>query len=220
MVTDSEALAQFAEPAPTAAARRRLPWGRMLLVAGVVVAACAVLGLVGGWLWYHWWGPPNKGTIYDTTKGPLWFDASDKGVAQKFNGPADYSVIAVGLSVVVGVAAALLGRRQALAAIGGLILGTALAAYLSWMVGTAMSPPDPSQYATKANICQKAPCKEYPAQIELSGWTPFLCWPIGALGGFSVTIVVSQWIEDFRRSQAQQRDAGAWLAAPGARQDP
>lgn len=213
MVTDSEAVAQFAEPAPTAV-ERRVAWGRVLLVAAIVVVACAALGLLGGVLWYHWWGPPNKGTIYDTTQGPLWFDATDKGIAQQFNGPAEYAVIAAGLSVLVGVAAALLGRRQALAAVGGLVVGTALAAYLSWVVGTSMSPPDPAKYATKANICQKAPCKEYPAQIELTGWTPLLCWPIGALGGFSVTVMVSQWVGDFRRSQASQKESGNWLGRP------
>jgi hypothetical protein len=211
VVTDSEAVAQFAEPAPTAVDERRGSWHRVLVVAGIVVVACAVLGALGGWLWYHWWGPPNKGTIYDTTQGPLWFDSTDKGIAQQFDGPAQYAVIALGLGLLVGVAAALFGRRQALAAVGGLVVGAALAAYLSWAIGTAMSPPDPSKYATEANICQQAPCKEYPAQIELSGWTPLLCWPIGALGGFSVTVVVSQWAEDFRRSQAQQKDSGNWL---------
>ena len=215
MVTDSEAFAPPAEPAPPA--ERRMSWAAVLTVGGAVAAAGAALGALGGWLWYHWWGPPNKGSIYDTVHGPKWYDLTDKGIAHEFNGPAEYAVVALGLGILLGVVAALVARRRALAVVGGLIVGSALAAYLSWAIGTAMSPPDPQEkYATKANVCEQAPCKEYPAAIEISGWTPLLCWPLGALGAFSVTVVASSWIEDFRRAQASQKDAGNWLAAPGA----
>lgn len=214
MVTDSEAFAPPAEPAPPV--ERRASWGTVLTVAGAVVAACGALGALGGWLWYQWWGPPNKGSIYDTASGPKWYDLTDKGIAHEFNGPAEYAVIALGFGILLGVTAALLGRRQALAVVGGLIVGSALAAYLSWAIGTGMSPPDPQQYATKANICQQAPCQEYPAAIEISGWTPLICWPLGALGAFSITVVVSSWIEDFRRAQATQKETGNWLDRPSA----
>lgn len=192
-------------PAPVVERRRR-PWREVASVGGVVVAAGAALGALGGWLWYHWWAPANTGTIYDTTLGVRWFDITDHGITHQFDGPAQYAVIALGLGALLGSAAALLGHRQALAALGGLVLGSALAAYASWAVGTALSPPDPEEFATKANIG-----KEYPAALELSGWTPLLCWPLGALAAFCLTIAVRSTIREFRRQQVGQQEAGNWL---------
>ncbi|KAA1417906.1 hypothetical protein F0U44_14780 [Nocardioides humilatus] len=201
--------------------QERAPSSAGIVVGGVVVTASAAVGALGGWLWYQWWGPPNKGSIYETLDGRiLWLDPTDKGIAHQFNGPAQYAIIGIGLGLVLGVLAALLGRRQALVALGSLIVGSALAAFLAWGVGNVLSPPDPQQYAKKSAVCTEAPCKEYDAAIEVSGWTPFLCWPLGALAGFSLTVVVAEWIGSFRGSQAAQRDAGTWLAAPGARQEP
>jgi hypothetical protein len=166
----------------------------MGLVAGSLAAAGAAVGALGGWLWYQWWGPANTGIIYDTVDGPKWYDLTDQGVAHQFDGPGQYAVIALLLGIALGVVAFFVGRRQALAAVAGLIVGTALAAYLSYVVGTALSPPDPQKYATSANVCKEEPCKDYPAAIEVSGWTPFLCWPLGALGAFSTTVVVMSWL--------------------------
>ena len=181
-------------PAP-AAERRPLPWRTTAPVVGAVVVAAGLLGAVGGWLWYQWWAPPNTGEIYETaTWGPRWFDLSDKGLAHQFDGPAQYAVIALGLGTLLGVLTAVLGRRQAVAAVVALAVGSALAAYLSWAVGTTLSPPDPDRFATAANVCTEKPCKQYDAAIELSGWTPLLCWPIAALGSFSVAIIVMSWL--------------------------
>ncbi|MDZ5620629.1 hypothetical protein SFC88_07330 [Nocardioides sp. HM23] len=185
-------------PAP-ATERSRLPWRAIAVVVAVVVVAAAGLGALGGWLWYQWWGPPNTGAIYDTaTWGPRWIDLTDQGLGQQFDGPAQYAVIGLGFGTLLGILGAVLGRRQAIAALVGLVVGSALAAYLAFVVGTALSPPDPERYATEANVCREEPCKDYPAAIEVSGWTPFLCWPIGALGGFSLTIAVMTWIGSTR----------------------
>ncbi len=175
-------------PAP-AVERRALPWRAIVLVGGSLAAAGAALGALGGWLWYQWWAPANTGTIYDTVDGPKWYDLTDQGVAHQFAGPGQYALIGLLLGIALGVVAVIVGRRHALAAVAGLIVGTALAAYLSYVVGTAQSPPDPQQYATSANVD-----KEYPAAIEVSGWTPFLCWPLGALGAYSVAVLAMSWL--------------------------
>ncbi len=190
MVTEQEIV-----PAPAETAEdRRPPWRAISVVAGAVVLAAGGLGALGGWLWYQWWGPPNSGEIYDTSAwGPRWFDLTDQGLAHQFDGPAQYTVIALGFGALLGILAAVLGRRQAVAAMIALVVGSALAAYVSWLVGTTLSPPDPQKYATAENVCQEEPCKQYLAAIEVSGWTPFLCWPLAALGAFSVTIVVMSW---------------------------
>lgn len=206
MVTDSEAVAP---PAPTA--ERRVEWRPVGIVAGVVLGACLALGALGGWLWYRWWGPPQDGAVFDTTHGPTWFPLTDHASAHQFDGPGEYAVIALGFGLLLGIGGAVVGRRQALAACAALVVGSALAAAVSWWIGTTLSPPDTSTYETKANVCTEQPCKKYDDAIEVSGITPLLCWPLGALGGFSLTIVVGSWVGDFRRAQAGQRDSGNWL---------
>ena len=192
---------------PPASERSRLPWRSIALVVVGVLAAAAGLGALGGWLWYQWWGPPNTGEIYDTaTWGPRWFDLTDQGLAHQFDGPAQYAVIALGFGTVLGILAAALGRRQPVAAAVALAAGSGLAAYLSWVVGTALSPPDPQQFATEDNIG-----KEYLARLELSSWTPLLCWPIAALGAFCIAIVAGSWLGELRSRQTSTQDAGGWL---------
>lgn len=186
-------------------------WRAAARVVLVVVAVAAGLGAAGGWLWYQWWGPPNQGSIYNTADGPMWYDLTDHGFAHQFDGPAQYAVIALGFGAVIGVLAAVLGRRQVFAALAAAIVGTVLAAYLAWLVGTTMSPPDPQRYATADNVCEKEPCEQYPAAIEVSGWTPFLCWPLGALAAFSATIFVQGSARELRRREADQQQAGTWL---------
>jgi hypothetical protein len=188
------------------------PWRAIAVVAVAVAVAGGGLGAFGGWLWYHWWGPPNTGKIYDTAVwGPKWIDLTDDGLAHQFSGPAEYTLIALGLGLLLGILAAVLGRRQALVAFAALVAGSALAAYLAFAVGTALSPPDPQQYATKANACTEEPCKEYQAAIEISGWTPLLCWPIGAMAGFAAGTAAQSGVGELRRQQRGQQQAGAWL---------
>lgn len=181
---------------PGADERRRLSgrdrpsWRGTAVLVAVVLAASGGAGALAGWLWYQWWGPPNTGQIYDTTTwGPRWLDLSDQGLAHQFDGTAQFAVLGLGLGAVLGVLAAALGRRQAVAAFLALVAGSALAAYLCFAVGTALSPPDPQQFATKDNIGE-----EYRAAIEVSGWTPFLSWPIAAFGAFAIAVVVMTWL--------------------------
>lgn len=205
----------IATPPAPAEEREQRPWGAMAMVAGILVVAGAALGALGGWLWYQWWGPPNSGPIYNTAEGPRWYDLTDQGLAHQFDGPAQYAVIALGLGLLLGVGGVLLGRRQPYAVLAGLIAGSGLAAYLAFAVGTALSPPDPQKYATEANVCTEEPCQEYDAAIEVSGWSPFLVWPLGALGGFCVATLVLNSFGTIREVQEEQRAAGTWLEAGG-----
>lgn len=164
-----------------------------------LVVAGAALGAAAGWLWYRWWGPPNRGSIYDTEAwGPRWIDLSDQGLAHQFDATAQYAVIGLVAGALLGVLGYVLSRRGPLAAVAGLVVGAALGAALCWAVGSALSPSDPQDHATEANVCTAAPCKEYPAAIDVSGWTPFLCWPLGALGCFSASVALSGWLGSTR----------------------
>lgn len=196
-------------PPPVAPAEERPPvaWRAIALVAVAVLAAGAGLGALGGWLWYSWWAPPATGRIYETASGIRWYpDPWDPGQHQVFAGTAGYVVVGLAGGVVLGLIALVVGRRQAYAALAALVVGSALAASVHYAVGVAMSPPDPQTYATEEHVED-----EYPAAIEVTGWSPYLVWPGGALAGFCAAVALFSGAGEVRRQQAGQQQAGRWL---------
>jgi hypothetical protein len=175
-----------------------------------LVAGGLLLGGVGGWLWWLWWGPSRTGTVYQTDDGPKWYDLTDTGLTRSFDATADYAVIGLVLCAVLGILAAWLGRRWAYAALGGLLLGCVLGAAVAYAVGVGFSPPDPQTFATADNVD-----KEFPSAIEVVGWTPYLCWPLGGLLGFLAGTLVVNSVEHSRRAA----DAGDRLEARPARSE-
>ncbi|KAA1429012.1 hypothetical protein [Nocardioides antri] len=193
-------------PAP-ADERRRVAWRDVAVVGGAVVVASAAVGALGGWLWYLWWGPPAPGKIFETDSGIKWYpDPWDPGQHQVFAGTAEYALIGLAGGVLLGFGAVVVGRRQAFAALAALVVGSALAAYVAFLVGTTLSPPDPQGYATADHVGE-----EYPAAIEVTGWTPYLLWPAGALIGFCSAVVLLSGAGEVRRQQVDQQQAGNWL---------
>lgn len=176
----------------------RAGWAAPGLVAATVVVAGAVLGALGGWLWYLWWAPAREGRIYRTEDGPRWFpDPWDPGQAQMFAGTGGYALVGIGLGLVLGVLAVFLGRRQAYAGLVGLLLGTALAAGVAYLVGTMLSPPDPQSLVDSEPVGTRLP-----AAIEVRGWTPYLCWPLGGLLGFLAATFLVSALDDVQRLEA------------------
>lgn len=192
--------------------RRTLP--RLVVVLPLLAAA---VGAASGWLWYQWWGPPLQGQIFETTSGIRWYpDPFDPGQQQVFSGTAEYVVLGVLGGVVLGAVAVILSRRRYLLTL--LVLGVAsgIAATTMFVVGVALSPPDPDSFATSANVCRERPCEQFPAAIEVTGWTPFLSWTIGSLGTFGATIAALSGAREVRRHQSGRRETGNWLERPNA----
>jgi hypothetical protein len=165
--------------------------GRLLrpvaLVVGLLVLAGGLAAL-GGWLWWRWWSPAPTGQIYerqDHTYG--WYATPlDPGQAHVASATFEYVVVGFLLALLVGLAAALLGRNRPLTALAVTLVAGALGAYLTWQVGLWFSPPDPSRLADKAHFGQLVDGKPklYPGSLSVAGWTPFLAWPVGSLLGF------------------------------------
>jgi len=191
----------------------------LLLRAGGVVAGAALLGLLGGWLWWLWWGPATPGRIYDVPgQGPHWYpDPWDPGQTDAFGGTAQYVVVALGLGLLLGVVAGIVAGRHALAVLGALLGGSAVAAVLMMVVGTWFSPPDPAALATTANLG-----KEVPGHLEVTMGripvlgsevpvpTPYLAWPVGALAGYVVVMLSASSLGEVR---AREQDPSTWLEA-------
>jgi hypothetical protein len=155
---------------------------RTIVRALVVLLLAVGLGFLGGWLWWHWWGPATKGTVYDTAQGPHWYDASADGLKREFSATAEYVLVTAGLGIVLGLVCGLLARGRELLFVGLLVVGAAGAAVLTAWFGSELGPPVPP--ATHANIG-----KEFLGHLSVSGWSPYLAGPVGALAGFLVVLL-------------------------------
>lgn len=164
---------------------RPLLGGVLLLVASAGAAA------LGGWWWWSWWGPAGKGNIFHTDTGYQWFpQPTDPGEAHVTRATYEYVVIAFVLALVIGILVGLVGRHRPILALVVAIACGALGAWVMWQVGTALSPPDPARWADKAHQCTgSAHCPSFPGHISVTGWTPYLTWPVGALLGFLVVML-------------------------------
>jgi hypothetical protein len=145
----------------------------------------ALLGAAGGWLWWTWWGPAPKGRIYDTPAGRHWYpDPFDPGITRDFSGTATYAVVGFALALVLGLVCAWFARRTAVAGLVALLVGAGLGALVMFVLGEALSPPDPATLITGHKVGDVLP-----GNLHVSGWTPYLVWPLGALVGYLVVLL-------------------------------
>ncbi|HWJ09562.1 MAG TPA: hypothetical protein VNS46_09325 [Nocardioides sp.] len=149
------------------------------------VALGAALGALGGWLWWTWWGPAPDGKVYDTTAGPTWYpNPFDPGITRDFSGTATYVVVAFGLALLLGVVGGWLARDRAVPGLVAVALGSLVAGLLMTVIGIGQSPPDPRDKVDEVKIGT-----ELPGHLEVSGWTPYLAWPVGGLLGHLVLML-------------------------------
>lgn len=175
------------EPAGTelSAADSTSPKDWLSPILAVPVLLGAGLGLLGGWLWWSWWGPAPDGRIYDTRVGPQWYpEPFDPGVTRDFSGTATYVVIAFGLALLLGVVAAVLCRRIAVVGLVTVVVGAGLGAAAMVLFGTSFSPPDPAGLVASREVGDALP-----GHLHVAGWTPYLAWPVGALLGYFAVMV-------------------------------
>ncbi|NYJ00995.1 hypothetical protein HNR19_001693 [Nocardioides thalensis] len=191
-----------------------------MLRVGAVLAGSVGLGLLGGWLWWTWWGPATPGRIYDVPeRGPRWYpEPWDPGQTDAFGGTAQYIVIALGLGLLLGLVAGLLAGRTALLMLGAMLAGSVLAALAMVWLGTQLSPPDPQTLATAATVGDKVPgnLEVTMGRISLLGWddvpvpTPYFSWPVAGLTGYLVVMLSAKSLGEVR---ARENDPTTWLEA-------
>lgn len=157
----------------------------LLRAIAVPVVLGVALGAAGGWLWWTWWGPPPDGKIYDTPAGPQWYpDPFDPGITREFSGTAEFVVIAFGLALLLGVLGGWFARDRAVVGLAATGFGSVVAAALMTVIGLVQSPSDPQAQADQVKIGT-----ELPGHLEVSGWTPYLAWPVGCLLGYLVVML-------------------------------
>ena len=161
--------------------------GELLLVLAVFAAA----GALAGWLWERWWSPIT-GVVVDGTWVAGYRPEGDgfvfdfPSLENFFDGTAQYVVIGVLGGLALGVVFSLLGRGSELVMLLAVVLGSALAGYVAYRLGTHLGPPDPTTLEATA-----ADGTTLPGDLTIEGASPFVAWPLGALIGLSVTYLLT-----------------------------
>jgi len=143
----------------------------MLDAAGILVTF-AVVGTACGFLWERVWSAP-EGLAYHHQ----WL-LDGEGLPQDFSGTGLYALIGAGCGLVLGFVLALVFDRDELVALVAITVGAVLAAYLMWVVGTALGPPDPHVVAKTADDFDPIP-----SDLRVQGKAAFLAFPTSALLG-------------------------------------
>lgn len=157
----------------------------------VVVALFAGAGAAAGWLWERWWNPIG-GVVVDGTWVAGYRPVGDTFVFDFpslkgfFDSTAEYVVIGVVAGLVLGVLCSLLGRRSEIVMLAAVVIGAALAGFVAYRLGTHLGPVDPATLEADA-----ADGTALPSSLTISGASPFVAWPLGALLGLALTYLLT-----------------------------
>lgn len=147
---------------------------RLALLLAVFAAGGAVAGVVWEWLW-----TPPVGEV----AGGRWLRDAE-GLREDVSGTALYIVVAVVAGLLLGVLAGLLSEDSELVTLVAVVLGSVLAGWLMLEVGQALGPTDPQVLAADADRGTRLP-----GRLEVSGRSPYVAFPAGALIGLLVVFV-------------------------------
>jgi hypothetical protein len=112
--------------------------------------------------------------------GRVWYADPDAG----FSGTGLYVLIGACVGLLVGVACGLVAARQPVLTLALVVLGSGLAGWLMLWTGTIGGEADPQQRAAEA-----ADGTELSGTLTVSGWSPFVAFPAGALAGLSAVLL-------------------------------
>jgi len=136
------------------------------------VAVGALAGVVWEWLWT---APVGVAVRHE------WVPESFATYRGEFSGTAWYVLIATVAGLVTAVALALALDRSEVLTLVAVLVGSALAGWVMLLVGEALGPLDPQTVAATADNLTRIP-----DQLTVSGKSPFVAFPTGALVGLMV----------------------------------
>lgn len=167
-------------PLPSAEAVRR-QWLVPAGLAAIIVAICAGLGFLGGWLWERLW-TPGEGLVWQGqwNKGLLFLDP--KTFAQRwsenvhqdvFSAVAIYLLLALAAGALVGLLAVFVLARRELVTLIALVVGGIVGGWVMGAFGLSLGPADPNTLAPHT-----ADGVLLPDQLQLSG----MSWHVDIFG--------------------------------------
>lgn len=152
----------------------------------VLVAVFVAAGAGAAVLWQLWWTPPTG-----IVSGHEFF-LDEVGVGKEFSGTGLYVLAALAVGGVVGVLVGLATRRRELLTLVVTLLAAGLGGWVMAQVGHALGPPDPTALAS--TLEDLSPLE---ADLRVSGLSPYLALPIGALLGLGVAMAAEPLIGMF-----------------------
>jgi hypothetical protein len=152
---------------------------RVVLQLGFVVTALAAVGALAGVVW-QWLWTPTIGVVVDHR----WSAGDALGLQHEFSGTGWYVVVALVAGLIAGVGVALLVDRVPLLTLAAVVVGSALAAWVMLLVGSALGPPDPDIAARTADDGTRLPM-----ELGVTGWSPWIALPSGALMGLLLVFI-------------------------------
>jgi hypothetical protein len=157
----------MAQPAPV---EQRSTIRRVAIDVTAILVVFAVAGVACGFLWEHIWTAPT-GVAYQHK----WV-LDGGGLPEDFSGTGLYALIAAAAGLVLGLVLTLVFVNDEVASLVAIIVGAGLAAYLMWVVGVALGPPDPHTIARTAKDFDPIP-----SDLSVHGKSAWLAFPLGAL---------------------------------------
>lgn len=158
--------------------RRQASHWWLLRDVAVVVAAAALVGVVCGAVWEMWWTPPS-GLVLDH----VWYPDVE-GVRQLVSGTVIFVVVGLAGGVLLGAVCAWFFDRVELVTLAAVAVGSVLATWLMYEVGTALAPPDPAAAAATS-----VDYTTLPGPLEVEGAGAFGAIPVGAMTGLTVVFI-------------------------------
>jgi hypothetical protein len=142
-----------------------------------VVVALVLLGLMGGWLWSVLADPPG----YTVSAQGASMGEGEAG--KRFGVEVLYAGIGGGLALLAGLVAGVVLARYGWVLVLALVVGSLLAAAVSWAVGGWLGPPNPAELLKSAAVGDVVP-----SRLTIHSPGLFLVWPIAALAGLLASV--------------------------------
>lgn len=145
-----------------------------LVQLALAVLVLAVAGVVAGFVWEWAWTAPD-GAVVDGA----WVAQDEANLRGVFSGTGWYVVVGSAAGLLGGAVVALFLDRFPLVTLLGVLLGSLLGAFLMFRVGVALGPGDPLD-ATGDVV---------PGVLDVSGGSPFIAMPAGALVALAMVFI-------------------------------
>ena len=167
---------------------RRAAWSADLagpptsLVVRAVVVTCVLFvlaGVLGGWLWSVFADPPAFEVLQH---GAI---MGEEAAGQQFGVDVTFGVIGLVLSVPLGLLTGWLWHRVGWPQAVACAVGAGIAALIAWRLGIVLGPADPSDLISSAAVHDLLP-----ERLDVHAKGMLLAWPVGALAGFIVAVVL------------------------------
>lgn len=141
---------------------------------------CVALGVVGGVVWEAVWRPPLAVVVEGRTV------LAGAEAERAFDATGWFLIVGGAGGLLAGVLTGALVRVRQLLTLVVLLAGSALAGVVMAAVGAALGPPDPARIASRSQDLTRLPMA-----LEVSSLPAYLVFPIGAVTGLLLVLVLA-----------------------------